>query len=324
MNAVGVNEKNKTTLKRTKNRLNIKKNMAFLLMVLPGVLWLFLFKYLPMLGIVIAFKDFRYSRGGFIKSLFKSEWIGFDNFKFLFSSNDAYIIVRNTLGYNAIFIIIGTVFSVAFAIMLNEMTRKKLSKFYQTSMFFPYFLSWVIVSYFVYTFLSLDKGIINNILLALGLEKVSWYAEPKHWPGILIFVNNWKNLGYSTVFYLAAICGIDKAYYESAMIDGATKWEQIKYITIPHLKPLIITLTILAIGRIFNADFGLFYNVPKESGPLFPVTNVIDTYVYRGLMKSGDIGMSTATGLFQSFVGFVLIMATNAVVKRVDKDNAIF
>ncbi|GMQ59039.1 sugar ABC transporter permease [Vallitalea sediminicola] len=312
---------NKTTFKMTSN---IKRNFALLLMILPGAIWLIIFKYLPMFGVVIAFKDFRYFPGGFINSLLKSDWVGFDNFKFLFSSSDAFIIVRNTIGYNAIFILTGTILSVAFAIMLNEMTRKKLSKVYQTSMFFPYFLSWVIVSYFVYIFLSLDKGIINNILVSLGMDKVSWYSEPGKWPLLLIFINNWKNLGYSIVFYLAAICGIDKAYYEAAMLDGATKWQQIKHITLPHLKPMIITLTILAIGRIFSADFGLFFNVPKESGPLFPVTNVIDTYVYRGLIKSGDVGMSTAAGLFQSAVGFILIMITNGIVKKVDKENAIF
>lgn len=301
---------------------NIKKNSALLLMVLPGAIWLIIFKYLPMFGIVIAFKDFKYIKGGFLKSLIHSEWVGFENFKFLI--NDAFLLVRNTVGYNAIFIITGTVLSVAFAIMLNEITTKKLSKVFQTSMFFPFFLSWVIVSYFVYIFLSFDKGIINNLLEVFGMDKISWYAAPKQWPFILVFVNNWKNIGYSTVFYLAAICSIDKAYYESAMLDGATKWQQIKYITLPHLKPLIITLTILAIGRIFSADFGLFYNIPKESGPLFPVVNVIDTYVYRGLKNSGDIGMSTAVGLLQSVVGFVLIMFANFVVKKVDKENAIF
>lgn len=310
---------------RTKTRLSsFKKNIPLLGLILPGAIWLILFKYLPMFGIVIAFKDFRYFPGGFMNSLFKSEWSGFTNFKFLFASEDAWIIVRNTIGYNAVFILTGTVFAVAFAVMLNEMTFKKLSKVYQTSMFFPYFLSWVIVSYFVFTFLSTDKGIINNLLTGLGLDAHSWYAEPKQWPGMLVFINNWKNLGYSTVFYLAAICGIDKAYYESAMLDGASKWQQLKYITLPHLKPMIITLTILAIGRIFSADFGLFYNVPKESGPLFPVTNVIDTYVYRGLMQTGDIGMSTAAGLFQSTVGFALIIITNLIVKKVDKENAIF
>ncbi len=293
-------------------------------MVLPGAAWLLIFKYLPMFGVVIAFKDFRYYPGGFISSMIHSEWVGFKNFEFLFSSNDAYIIIRNTVGYNLVFIITGTILSVAFAIMLNEMTRKKLSKIFQTSMFFPYFLSWVIVSYFVYAYLSSDKGIINQMLLSLGMDKTSWYTQPKFWPMILVLVNNWKHLGYSTVYYLAAICSVDKTYYESAMLDGATKWQQIKYITLPHLKPMIITLTILSIGRIFSADFGLFYNVPKQSGPLFPVTNVIDTYVYRALMYSGDIGMSTATGLFQAVIGFLLIMLTNYIVKKIDKDSAIF
>lgn len=304
--------------------VRFKRNLPLLMMVLPGCIWLLFFKYLPMFGIVIAFKNFRNHPGGFLTSLMKSNWNGFDNFAFLFGSKDAWTIVRNTIGYNALFIFTGTFLAVIFAILLNEMTFKKLSKVYQTSMFFPYFLSWVIVSYFVFTFLSVDKGTMNNLFARLGLEEVSWYAEPKYWPFILVIVNNWKNLGYSTVFYLASICGIDKSYYESAMLDGANKWQQVKYITMPHLKPMIITLSILAVGRIFAADFGLFYNVPKESGPLFPVTNVIDTYVYRGLMKSGDIGMSTAAGLFQSTVGLVLILSANKLVKLIDKENAIF
>lgn len=300
-----------------------KTNIAFLCMVLPGAVWLLVFKYLPMLGVVLAFKEFKFYPGGFIKSVFKSKWIWLDNFKFLFT-NDANVLVRNTIGYNVLFILIGTTMAVTFAIMLNEMTHKRLAKVFQTSMFFPYFLSWVIVSYFVYLFLSSDKGIFNSILMNFGMEKISWYSEPKYWPAILVFMSVWKNLGYNAVYYLAAICSIDKAYYESAVIDGASKWQQIKYITLPHLKPLIITLTILAVGRIFNADFGLFYNVPKESGPLFGVTNVIDTYVYRGLMVSGDTGMSTAAGLFQSTVGFFLIMMTNYIIKKIDKDSAIF
>ncbi|WZL81597.1 ABC transporter permease subunit [Vallitaleaceae bacterium 9-2] len=302
----------------------MRKNLPFLLMVLPGFIWLLVIKYLPMAGVVIAFKDFRYYPGGFINSLLKSEWVGFDNFRFLFASNDAKVIIRNTLGYNIIFIITGTVLAVSFAIMLNELTNHRLSKIYQTSMFFPYFLSWVIVSYFVFTFLSIDKGVVNNILVSMGREPVSWYSETKWWPFFLVLINNWKNVGYSTVFYLAAIVSIDKAYYESAMLDGAGKWKQIIYITLPHLKPMIITLTVLAVGRIFNADFGLFYNVPKESGPLFPVTNVIDTYVYRGLMKTGDVGITTATGLLQSTVGFIMIMLTNAIIRKVDKENSIF
>ncbi len=302
----------------------IKKNLPFLLMVLPGFIWLLFVKYLPMVGVVIAFKDFRYHPGGFMTSLFKSDWVGWANFKFLFASNDAKIIIRNTIGYNVIFIITGTVLAVTFAIMLNELTNQRLSKIFQTSMFFPYFLSWVIVSYFVFIFLSLDKGVFNNLLVQMGRDPVSWYTETKWWPYFLVIINNWKNVGYSTVFYLAAIVGIDKTYYESAMLDGAGKWKQILYITLPHLKPMIITLTILAVGRIFSADFGLFYNVPKESGPLFPVTNVIDTYVYRGLMKSGDVGITTATGLLQSTVGFVMIMVTNGIIRKVDRENSIF
>ncbi|MFU0800628.1 MAG: ABC transporter permease subunit [Xylanivirga thermophila] len=303
---------------------SFKKNFALTMMVLPGALWFLIFKYIPMLGIVIAFKDFKISKGGFFASVINSEWVGLKNFKFLFATNDAYVIIRNTVGYNILWLFLGLFISVFFAIMLNEIASKKLAKVYQTAMFFPFFLSWVVVSYFVFAFLSSESGFLNKMLENMGIAAKDWYMEPKYWPFILTFVSLWKGTGYNSVVYLAAICGIDKTYYEAAMIDGATKWEQIKYITIPSIKPMMIMMTILGIGRIFSADFGLFYNVPRNSGALYPVTNVIDTYVFRGLMKMGNIGMSTAAGLFQSLVGFVLILITNKVVNRIDEDSALF
>lgn len=293
-------------------------------MVLPGAIWFLIFKYIPMAGVVVAFKDFRIHPKGFIASFINSDWIGFENFKFLFSTNDAYIITRNTLGYNIFWIILGLVISVAFAIGLNEIRSKKMSKIYQTGMIFPFFLSWVVANYFLFAFLSVDKGIINKLLESLGQESIAWYMEPKYWPYILTLMNIWKGIGYSTVFYLAAICGIDSAYYEAAMIDGAKKWQQIKYITLPLLSPVMIILTLLSIGRIFYADFGLFYTVPRESGALFSATNVIDTYVYRGFRKLGDIGMSSAAGLYQSVVGFILVIVSNKIVKRIDPEKALY
>jgi len=303
---------------------NIWNNGAMLLMVLPATLWFLFFSYLPMVGMIIAFKQYRVSREGFWASIMDSKWVGFDNFKFLFTTNDAYVITRNTVLYNVFFIILGLVIAVALAIVLSEIVNKRLAKIYQTGMFLPYFLSWVIVGYFVFSFLSLDKGMLNQIFKSVGLDPVQWYSDPTFWPIIIVVVFLWKSVGYNSVIYLAAIMGIDKSLYEAAMIDGANKWQQIRHITVPMLKPLMTILTLLAIGRIFYADFGLFYQVPRDSGTLYSVTNVIDTYVYRGLKTTGEIGMSTAAGLYQSFVGFVLVITSNWVVRKFNKDNALF
>lgn len=302
----------------------VVRNRFMLLMILPGTIWFLIFAYLPMFGTVLAFKDFRISPDGFFASVFNSEWVGFKNFEYLFTTNDAYIITRNTILYNLAFIILGLIIAVGFAIMLSELVNKRTAKVYQTGMFLPHFLSWVIISYFAFTFLSVDKGTLNQIITYFGGEPISWYAEAKYWPFILVFVGIWKGVGYNSVIYLAAITGIDKSYYEAAVIDGANKWKQTRYITIPLLKPLMIILTILAIGGIFRSDFGLFYQLPKDSGALYPVTNVIDTFVYRGLINMGDIGMSTAAGLYQSLVGLVLILVANYIVRRIEKDHAIF
>ncbi|WP_341282924.1 ABC transporter permease subunit [Paenibacillus sp. FSL H8-0537] len=303
---------------------DILRNRAMLLMVLPGALWFLLFSYLPMAGTIISFKQYRYSKDGFFASIMNSKWVGLDNFKFLFSTSDAYIITRNTVLYNAAFIILGLILAVAMAIILVELTNRRLSKLFQTAMFMPYFLSWVIVGYFVFSFLSFDKGLMNKTLEWMGMERINWYSEPSKWPFILVLVNLWKGVGYSSVVYLAAIMGIDRSLYEAAMIDGAGKWKQITNITIPLLAPVISIMTLLAVGKIFYADFGLFYQVPRDSGLLYSMTNVIDTYVFRGLKVNGEIGMSTAAGLYQSFIGFLLVMLSNYIVRRKNKDNALF
>ncbi len=303
---------------------NLYRNKALLFMVLPGAIWFFFFSYLPLAGTIVAFKQYRFNRDGFWASIARSEWVGWDNFKFLFSTSDAYTITRNTLLYNLAFIVLGLIFSVLMAIILSELVNRKLSKLYQTGMFLPYFLSWVIVGYFVFSFLSMDRGLLNQILGWFGMDPIQWYSEAKYWPYIMVIVNLWKSIGYSSVVYLAAILGIDKSLYEAAMIDGANKWQQIRNITIPLLTPIMTIMTLLAVGRIFYADFGLFYQVPRDSGTLYAVTNVIDTYVYRGLMTTGEIGMSAAAGLYQSVVGFALVMISNYVVRRMDKDSALF
>jgi putative aldouronate transport system permease protein len=303
---------------------NVYDNRIWLLMILPGFIWLIVMKYIPMFGQIIAFKNFRFHPDGFFASVFHSEWVGFENFKFLFSTNDAFVITRNTLLYNILFIIVGLILSVAVAIILSEITKQKLAKIYQTGMLFPHFLSWVVVSYFVFAFLSVDKGLFNSVLGFFNIEPVSWYNEPKYWPYFITVISQWKGVGFSSIVYLAAIVGIDRTHYEAAMIDGANKWQQIRHVTIPMIMPLIVILTILNIGSIFSADFGLFYQIPRDSGPLYSVTNVIDTYVYRGLMTMGDIGMSTAAGLYQATVGFILILLTNYIVRKIDEDNALF
>lgn len=303
-----------------KSAKDILRNKVLLFMVLPGTLWFLFFSYLPMAGTVIAFKEYRFSRDGFWASIINSKWVGWDNFKFLFSTNDAYLITRNTLLYNIAFIGLGLILSVLMAVVLSEIANKKLAKFYQTGMFLPYFLSWVVVGYFAFSFLSSERGLLN----ALFGSNISWYSESKYWPFIIIFVYLWKAVGYNSVVYLAAIMGIDKSLYEAAMIDGASKLQQIRSITLPMLKPIIIIMTLLAIGKIFYADFGLFYQVPRDSGTLYSVTNVIDTYVYRGLKTTGEIGMSTAAGLYQSVVGFILVITSNYIVRKFDKDSALF
>jgi putative aldouronate transport system permease protein len=303
-----------------KSAKDIVRNKVLLFMVLPGALWFLFFSYLPMVGTVIAFKEYRFSRDGFWASILHSKWVGWDNFRFLFSTNDAFLITRNTLLYNIAFIVIGLILSVLLAVVLSEISNKKLAKLYQTGMFLPYFLSWVVVGYFAFSFLSSERGLLNELF---G-NNISWYSEAKYWPFIIIFVYLWKAVGYSSVVYLAAIMGIDKSLYEAAMIDGASKFQQIRSITLPMLKPIIIIMTLLAIGKIFYADFGLFYQVPRDSGTLYSVTNVIDTYVYRGLKTTGEIGMSTAAGLYQSVVGFVLVITSNYIVRRFDKDSALF
>jgi putative aldouronate transport system permease protein len=297
---------------------------VFLMMALPGLLWLVLFRYVPMFGVLLAFKDFRLYGSAFIANLLKSPWAGLSNFTFLFHSQDAWLITRNTIGYNALFILVGTVVSVALAIALSELRAARAAKLYQTLMFLPYFLSWVVVNYLLFSFLSADKGVLNRILVAVGAPRIMWYQAPQYWPAILVMINTWKWSGYNSVIFLAAIVSIDRSLFEAARMDGAGRLAQAWYVTMPFLTPLIVILTILAIGRIFSADFGLFYTVPRNSGPLFPVTNVIDTYVFRGLQVSSNIGMSAAAGVYQSVCGFLLVMGANRLVRRFSPEQALF
>lgn len=314
---VGVKTKKNYTA--TERWIRIKKFLPLYLMGFPGLLYLFINNYMPLPGLILAFKKYNVKNG-----IFGSAWAGFSNFKYLFSTRDAFIITRNTIGYNVVFIILNLILSVAVAIILSELTGK-LKKFYQSTILLPHLISTVIVSYLVYAFLSVDNGFINNsILKPLGLESIQWYSSKGYWPFILVFVYLWKSVGYNCIVYLATIMGFDRAYYEAAAIDGASKWQQITRITLPLLRPTIIMLVLMAVGRIFYSDFGLFYQVPQNNGALYSVTNTIDTYVYRGLMELGDVSMSAAAGLYQSIVGFILVLTANLLVRKVDKESALF
>ncbi len=290
------------------------------LMLVPTTLVLLMNNYLPMFGVFIAFKNINY-----IDGIWGSPWVGFKNFEFLFTSGSLWRIARNTVGYSLGFMAINLVLSVIIAVAITEIRNKWLAKSYQTFFIMPYFLSMVIVSYLVYAFLNPEKGFMNNTIIEwLGMERVFWYSDKEYWPYILTFVNAWKGVGIGAVIYIAAIAGIDPEYYEAAVIDGASKWRQIFHITLPTIRPIIIIITILNMGHVFNSDFGLFYQVPLNSGSLYPVTDTVDTYVYRVLKELNDIGMSSAAALVQSVLGFLLVLFTNAGVRKIDKDQALF
>ncbi|MFE4714211.1 sugar ABC transporter permease [Bacillus sp. FJAT-27264] len=303
-----------------KRKSKVRKSGVLLLMMLPGIFYLVINNYLPMFGVVIAFKDFNYTKG-----IFGSDWVGFKNFEYLFKTSDAFVITRNTILYNGVFIILNLFIAVGLAVLLNEVKQRFLSRFYQSVILLPYLISMVIIGYLTFAVFSMDSGLLNKSILPMfGISEISWYSEAKYWPYILTFVHSWKSAGYLCVIYLAAIIGIDQEYYEAATIDGAGKWRQIKSITFPLIMPVVTVMTLLQIGRIFYSDFGLFYQVPLNTGALQSTTNVIDTYVYRALMTLGDIGMSSAAGLYQSLVGFVLVFISNYVVKKFNSDNALF
>jgi len=301
------------------NQRELRTNLTLLTMALPGILLIFIFAYLPMFGLIIAFKDYRFAEG-----IFGSVWVGFDNFRFLFGTDAAWRITRNTLLMNSLFIATGTVASLTIAILLNEVFTSWQAKYYQTMLFFPHFISWVIVSYFVFGFLNVNNGILNQFLTSLGLDQISWYRSPEYWPAILTLSHLWNSVGFGSIVYLAGILGISPEYYEAAKIDGATKWQQIRHITLPMLLPLIIILVLLAIGRIFYADFGLFFFVPRNNALLYPTTDVIDTFVYRSLVELGNISMAAAAGFYQSIVGFIMVLLANWIVRKVNRDYSLF
>ena len=310
----------KAEVKKEKKKNVLKEYWPLYLMMLPALLYLLINNYIPMAGMVIAFKKLNFAKG-----IWASPWAGLKNFKFLFASKDAWVITRNTLLYNVAFILVNMVVGIAIAILITEVRNTKLKKIYQSAILLPFLMSMVILSYIVYALLSAENGLVNNSILPLfHIDSIQWYQEPKYWPVILIIANCWKGVGYGCLIYIASLIGIDPSFYEAARLDGASKWQEITKITLPSLVPTIITLLLLSIGRIFYSDFGLFYQVPMNSGVLFPTTNVIDTYVYRALIEQGNISMSSAAGVYQSLVGFCVVMLSNWIVRKVDKDQALF
>ncbi|NBD26920.1 ABC transporter permease [Paenibacillus glycinis] len=295
------------------------QNRAFLLMILPAVLFFILFSYLPMAGIIVAFKNFRFDQG-----IFGSEWNGINNFRFLFLSGQIWNIFKNTFFYNTAFIVTATVFQIGVAVLLSEITSKFYSRFSQSLMFLPYFISWVIVGAFFYNMFNYDYGLMNAVLKAFGADPVDVYSSPGMWKYILVFFHNWKWIGYGSVLYLGAILSIDEEMYEAADIDGANVFQKIFRITLPNIMPTMIVMVLLQVGNIFRGDFGMFYQLVGNNGNLYDATDIIDTYVFRSLSQMGDIPMSSAAACVQSVMCFATISVVNGLVRKFSKDNALY
>ncbi len=302
--------------------VDLRKGWQLYIMALPAMILLFLLAYMPMGGLVIAFKKYNFRQG-----IWGSDWMDpfYKNFEILFNNNKAAMsAIRNTLLLNALFIVAGTIFALLLALAFNELTGKILKKITQSLTFLPYFISTVVVGIFVSGLLSYDNGTINKLITSLGGEKIAFYMNAAYWPVILLIVNIWKGAGYGSVIYLATLSGIDESYYEAAKIDGATRWQQIRSISLPLLRPTVIIMTLLAVGRIMNADFGLFYNVTNDVPTLHSTTDVLDTYIFRALRQTGDIAISSATGFFQSVISFILVLICNGFARRYEKESALF
>lgn len=299
----------------------LNKNKALYLFLLPAVVLLFIFCYIPLFGLLLAFKEFNFDQG-----IFFSPWAKpfFNNFTFLFGTGYGLRAIKNTVLLNALFIFAGLIFEVGFALIFNEIGSRFFKKITQTLTFLPYFISWIVVGVFTYNILTSDHAAFNNLMASLGLPRVDFLGNPAIWPFILMLVSRWKNTGYGSVIYLAMLSGIDSSYYEAADMDGASKWQQIRYISLPLLRPTIMVMTLLQIGRIFNADFGMFYSVVGDATTLYATTDVIDTFVYRSLRVSSDIGMASAAGFVQSILSFLLVMASNLAARWIDRDSALF
>ncbi len=297
----------------------VRRNKILLLMLLPAIAYVIVFSYIPMGGIIVAFKRFSFSKG-----FLGSPWCGLENFRFLFISDKLWPLMRNTLLYNAAFITVGMVMEVGFAIIINELGSKWFKKVFQSFMFLPFFISWVVVIAIVDAIFGYDSGIINQVLQSLGLEKLNIYVNAAPWPFLLVFFKAWKQTGYGSIVYLAAISGMDQEIVDAAEIDGANIWQRIRYITIPSLKPTIIIMMLLAIGNIFRGDFGMFYQLIGNNSVLLEVGDILDLYIYRAMVSSSNLGMASAAGFYQSILCFFTIIAANWMVKKYDPDYSLF
>ena len=311
--------KKETIYKKPSIWKTIKKHWMLLLMLAPAIIYVLVFSYAPMTGIVLAFKNFQYAGG-----IYKSPWCGLNNFKALMIAGKLGQVTRNTLLYNIAFIALGVVFEMGSAILINELLNKYFKKIAQTMMFLPYFISWVVAGAIMYNVFNFERGIVNHLMTTFGVSAFDLYNTPGAWPAVLIFLKVWKGTGYGSVVYLASITSLDQEMFEAASIDGASAWQKIRYITIPSLMPTMMIMVLLAIGNIFRGDFGLFYQTVKSSALLQPVTDVIDTYVFRLLITNGDIGVSAAAGLYQSILCFITINVCNYLVKKFDPDYALY
>ena len=307
----------RNTLNPLRNKFQ-RFNWGLTVLALPGFTLLVGFYFVPLFGLILPFKNINYQKG-----IWGSDWVGMKNFEFFFASQDAWRVTRNTVLLNFLFIMITLVVSIALALLLYELTRHYV-KLYQTLLFMPYFISWVAASYILYALINPSLGVLPNLLEKMGVTPPNFYFEPELWPVILTFSYLWKNVGYMTLLYYTALLGIDPTYYEAAAIDGASRPQQVFHISIPTLMHIIILLTLLQIGKILSSDFGMFYFMTRNSGALYRTTDVIDTYVFRALRVTGDIGMASAVGLYQSVIGFILVIVSNMAVKRIDKDYSIF
>jgi putative aldouronate transport system permease protein len=296
----------------------LKKNKLMFLMLLPAIIYFFILAYIPMVGAVMAFQDFQYSK------VFLSPFVGFKNFEFFFKSGSAFLVTKNTILYNVVMFATNTVLQLIVAIVFSELVGKAVKKTAQSIIFLPYFISWVIIGAFIYNIFNYEHGVLNSILSSLGMKPVDVYGTPSVWKYILVVVSSWKWVGYGSVIYLAAIMGIDSEYYDAADIDGANVFQKIRHITLPALKPTIITMTLLALGTIVRGDFEMFYQVTGNAPNLYNSTDIIDTFVFRSLTGSYDIGMSSAVGLYQSAVCFVMILLSNYAIRKIEKDYALF
>lgn len=298
----------------------IKRNRTLLLMCLPSIVFFFIFSYITMPGVYIAFVDYNYADG-----MFGSPFSGFKNFEFLIKSGQLWTITRNTILYNLAFILLGNTLQVFMAVLLNEIRKRWFKKISQTIMFLPYFISAVIVGLFAYNILNYDYGVLNNILTSLGAEPLKVYSNPKVWPIIIVLTHLWQSTGYGTIVYFAAIMGIDSEIMEAAQIDGANAIQRIRYITLPLLKPTFIILLLFALGGIMRGNFGLFYNlVGSSNAMLLPTTDIIDTFVFRSLMGNFNFSLASAVSLYQSIFGFTIVMTANWVIRKIEPEYSLF